>query len=308
MSQNLTITALPGVRVGHHTDTEARTGCTAILLPPGGAVTSGEVRGGAPGTRETALLEPVKRVEVAHGICLAGGSAFGLAAATGVMQFLEEAGEGIETRVARVPIVPAAVIYDLASGSSSVRPTAQNGYDAARAATAQPVSSGRVGAGTGAMVGKALSLEQAQPGGIGNALMHVGAARVAALVVANAFGDVMGVDGTVAAGAHKPDGSRLSDEDWIAALLDDARFEYLRDANTTLVVIGTDARLSKTECFVLAQAAQMGVARGTRPSHTSFDGDTSFAFSTGGVTAPPLPALVAAVQRLTHLALVDAVR
>jgi L-aminopeptidase/D-esterase-like protein len=313
MNENLTLTALEGVRVGHHTDLDARTGCTAILLPSGGATTSGEVRGGAPGTRETALLEPAKRVEVAHGICLAGGSAFGLAAATGVMQFLEEIGEGVETRVARVPLVPAAVIYDLASGSSRVRPTAENGYRAAQAATNAAVGRGRIGAGTGAMVGKGLGLEHAEPGGVGNALLRVGEARVAAFVVANAFGDVVDDRGVVAKGTRVPNGSRLSgsrltDKDWIEVLLDGSKFEYLREANTTLIVVGTDTRLSKTDCFVLSQAAQMGLARGTRPSHTSFDGDTAFAFATGQVAPPPLPALIAAVQRVTHLALLDAVR
>ena len=307
MNDNFSLTALSGVRVGHWTDLQARTGCTAILMPSGGAMASAEVRGGAPGTRETALLEVTKRVERIHGLCLAGGSAFGLDAATGVMRFLEEIGEGVETRVTRVPIVPSAVIYDLAVGSSAVRPTAANGYSAARDASSVAVSSGSVGAGTGGMVGKALGFPRAEPGGLGNALIQIGAARIAALVVANPFGDVVNESGTVIAGASRGDGSRLSDEDWIAALGDASTYEYLSAANTTLVVIGTDAKLGKVECRILAEAAQMGLARGTRPSHTPFDGDTSFAFSTGTVGAPPLPALVAGVQRVTHRALVAAV-
>ena len=307
MTINHTLTALSGVRVGHWTDAAARTGCTAILLPPGGAVMSCEVRGGAPGTRETALLEVTKSVSLVHGLCLSGGSAFGLDAATGVMQHLEAIGEGIETRVTRVPIVPSAVIYDLAVGSAHVRPTAANGLSAARAAGNAVVERGLIGAGTGGMVGKALGFANAQSGGLGNALVHVGAARIAALVIANPFGDVVDQRGSVVRGASKPDGSRLSDADWLEALLDAKSFEYLRSSNTTLVVIGTDARLSKVECRLLAEAAQIGLARGTRPSHTPFDGDTAFAFATGQVDMPPLAALIAATQSLTHRALLDAV-
>ena len=307
MTINHSLTGLSGVRVGHWTDSAAMTGCTAILLPAGGAVMSCEVRGGAPGTRETALLEVTKRVELAHGLCLAGGSAFGLDAATGVMQHLEAIGEGIQTRVTRVPIVPSAVIYDLAVGSSSVRPTAANGLSAARAASGEAVQRGLVGAGTGGMVGKALGFPNAQSGGLGNALIRVGPATIAALVVANPFGDVVDRSGAVVRGASKPDGSRLSDADWLEALLDASSFEYLQSSNTTLVVIGTDARLSKVECRLLAEAAQVGLARGTRPSHTPFDGDTAFAFATGQVGSPPLAALVAATQALTHSALLDAV-
>ena len=307
MTENTSLTALSGVRVGHWTDAEARTGCTALLMPPGGAVMSCEVRGGAPGTRETALLEVTKRVELVHGLCLSGGSAFGLDAATGVMQHLESIGEGIETRVTRVPIVPSAVIYDLAVGSSSVRPTAANGRSAARAASAAPVQRGLIGAGTGGMVGKALGFPNAQSGGLGNALIRVGSARIAALVVANPFGDVIDQSGTVVRGALKPDGSRLSDADWLDALLDASSFEYLKSSNTTLVVIGTDAKLSKVECRLLSEAAQIGLARGTRPSHTPFDGDSAFAFATGQVVAPALAALIAATQSVTHSALLNAV-
>ena len=307
MTENNSLTALSGVRVGHWTDLAARTGCTAILMPAGGAVMSCEVRGGAPGTRETALLEVTKRVELVHGLCLSGGSAFGLDAATGVMQHLEAIGEGVETRVTRVPIVPSAVIYDLAVGSSAVRPTAANGLSAARGASEAAVQSGLIGAGTGGMVGKALGFPHAQSGGLGNALMRVGSATIAALVVANPFGDVVDQSGAVVRGASKPDGSRLSDADWLEALLEASNFEYLKSSNTTLVVIGTDATLSKVECRLLSEAAQIGLARGTRPSHTPFDGDSAFAFATGKVTAPPLAALIAATQALTHNALLDAV-
>jgi L-aminopeptidase/D-esterase-like protein len=307
MTINHTLTALRGVRVGHWTDLAARTGCTAILLPSGGAVMSCEVRGGAPGTRETALLEVTKSVSLVHGLCLSGGSAFGLDAATGVMHYLETLGEGIETRVTRVPIVPSAVIYDLAVGSSTVRPTAGNGLSAARAASEAVVERGMIGAGAGAMVGKALGFARAETGGLGNALVRVGAAQIAALVVANPFGDIVNQSGMVVRGALEPDGSRLSDADWIEALLDVSHFEYMKSSNTTLVVIGTDAKLTKVECRLLGEAAQVGLARGTRPSHTPFDGDTAFAFATGNVDAPPLAALIAATQTVTHRALLDAV-
>jgi L-aminopeptidase/D-esterase-like protein len=305
---NNSITTLAGVRVGHWTDLEARTGCTVILMPPGGATASAEIRGGAPGTRETALLEVTKSVQVVHALCFAGGSAFGLDAATGVMRYVEEIGEGVETRVARVPIVPSAVIYDLAVGSAQVRPTAMHGYDAARAATTQPVSRGAVGVGAGAMVGKALGFARAQRGGLGNAALRVGAATVAALVVANPFGDVVNESGAVVAGARRMDGSRLTDEDWVELLTDEQEFEYLKAANTTLIAVGTNASLNKLECRLLAEAAQVGLARGTRPSHTPFDGDSAFGFSVGGVPKPPLPALIAATQRVAHLALLDAVQ
>jgi L-aminopeptidase/D-esterase-like protein len=311
MLENQSLTALPGVRVGHWTNQVARTGCTVILLPKGGAVVSVEVRGGAPGTRETALLSPEKSVKQVHALLLAGGSAFGLAAATGVMAFLEELGEGVQTPAAKVPIVPTAVIYDLSVGDASVRPDAATGLAACHAASSEAVLGGRVGAGTGAMVGKVFGLEFAQPGGLGNAALQIGGFTVAALVVANATGDIVNDAGQVIAGARRKDGSRPTRLESLERMLETDQVAFLEHTNTTLVAVGTDAPLSKLECYRLAQAAQMGLARGTRPSHTPFDGDTAFAFSVtpivSGTPEAPMQALVAATQEVVMMALQDAV-
>jgi L-aminopeptidase/D-esterase-like protein len=311
MLENQSLTALPGVRVGHWTNQLACTGCTVILLPKGGATTSVEVRGGAPGTRETALLEPDKSVKQVHAILLSGGSAFGLAAATGVMEFLEGLGEGVQTPAGKVPIVPTAVIYDLEVGSANVRPDAAAGLAACHAASSEAVPGGRVGAGTGAMVGKVFGLEFAQPGGLGNAALRIGTFTVAALVVANARGDIVNDAGQVIAGAKRPDGSRPTRLEAIERMLQTDQIAFLEHTNTTLVALGTDAPLSKLECYRLAQAAQMGLARGTRPSHTPFDGDTAFAFSVTPMLADtpqaPMQALVAASQEVVMMALQNAV-
>ena len=311
MLENQSLTALPGVRVGHWTNQVARTGCTVILLPKGGATASVEVRGGAPGTRETALLEPDKSVKQVHAILLAGGSAFGLAAATGVVEFLEALGEGVQTPAGKVPIVPTAVIYDLAVGNAKVRPDAAAGLAACRAASSEPVAGGRVGAGTGGMVGKVFGLECAQPGGLGNAALRVGDFTVAALVVANATGDIVNDAGEVLAGAIRSDGSRPTRLEAIEEMLKTDQIAFLEHTNTTLVALGTDAPLSKLECYRLAQAAQMGLARGTRPSHTPFDGDTAFAFSVtpvlSGTPEAPIQALIAASQEVVMMALQSAV-
>ncbi len=311
MLENQSLTALPGVRVGHWTNLVARTGCTVILLPKGGATASVEVRGGAPGTRETALLEPDKSVKQVHALLLAGGSAFGLAAATGVVEFLEALGEGVQTPAGKVPIVPTAVIYDLAVGDAKVRPDAAAGLAACHAASSAPVLGGRVGAGTGGMVGKVFGLECAEVGGLGNAALRVGDFTVAALVVANATGDIVNDAGKVLAGAKRPDGSRPTRLEAIERMLQTDQTAFLEHTNTTLVALGTDAPLSKLECYRLAQAAQMGLARGTRPSHTAFDGDTAFAFSIAPISigTPPAPinALIAASQEVVMMALQNAV-
>jgi L-aminopeptidase/D-esterase-like protein len=312
MPVNQTLTALPGVRVGHWTNPVARTGCTVILMPPGGAVASGEVRGGAPGTRETALLEPSKSVEKIHAIVFSGGSAFGLATATGVMGFLEALGEGVKTPHACIPIVPAAVIYDLGSGDANFRPGPEAGLAAAKAASSDAVPGGLIGAGAGAMTGKYLGFEGAQPGGLGNARLEVGGVMLSALVVANPHGDVIDANGNVISGARKADGSRPEFTEILEAMAGQP-LTFL-NANTTLVALGTNAKLSKLECFKLAQAAQIGIARASRPSHTPFDGDTAFAFSVGddsstGSSSPsvPLPALITAGQAVVAMAMRNAV-
>ncbi len=303
---NQSLTALIGVRVGHWTNVEARTGCTVVLFPSGGVVMSAEVRGGAPGTRETPLLAPDKAVEKVHGLLLTGGSAYGLAAATGVMQWLEEAGEGVLTPGGRVPIVPTAVIFDLAVGDSLIRPNAENGFTACQTASSDPIQNGQIGVGAGAMTGKLLGFAHAQAGGIGSALLQVGGATVTALVVANPTGDIVDSSGTVVAGTTKPDGTRLTDPERLE-ILAMGQNKFMQHTNTTLIAVGTNAKLSKLECSILAQAAQMGLARGTRPSHTPHDGDTSFVFSTNEVESLPLIALVAAVQSVVHMALLNAV-
>jgi L-aminopeptidase/D-esterase-like protein len=303
---NQTLTALSGVRVGHWTDPKARTGCSVVLFDDNGVTMSAEVRGGAPGTRETPLLAPDKAVEKVHGLLLTGGSAFGLAAADGVVQYLEQQGIGVLTPGGRIPIVPSAVIFDLAIGDSSVRPKAEHGFFACQNASTDPVPNGQIGAGTGAMCGKLLGFANAQAGGLGNAWLQLGEVQLAAMVVANPTGDVVDNNGTVLAGTRKPDGSRLSDLERLE-ILAKGQNTFLKHTNTTLIAVGTDAKLSKLECSVLAQAAQMGLARATRPSHTPHDGDTSFVFSTAQKTSPPLIALVAAVQTLVHQAMQQAV-
>ncbi len=305
---NNTLTALTGVRVGQWTNLEARTGCTVILMPPGGAVASCDVRGNAPGTREVALLEPTKSVERIHAILLSGGSAFGLAAASGVVEHLENIGEGVPTPFARVPIVPSAVIYDLGVGSASLRPGHAQGLEAARIASGDPVEGGRVGAGAGGMCGKYLGFAGAEPGGLGHALLEFAGVRVAAMVVANPSGDIVDGSGRVVAGAHRSDGSRPSAIERIEAFASQERLRFLEQTNTTLVVVGTDAPLSKVDCKRLSEAAQSGLSRAIRPSQTMHDGDVAFAFSVGGGPDVPVIALMAAVQDVVAQAVLDAVR
>jgi L-aminopeptidase/D-esterase-like protein len=282
----VTITDVLGIKVGHWTDSHARTGCTVVILPDEGAIAGVDVRGSAPGTRETDLLRPGMLVERAHAICLCGGSAFGLAAADGVMRFLRERGIGFPAGSQRVPIVPAAVIFDLESGMA-VWPGPDEGYaaclDAERGVGAPPAE-GRVGAGTGATVGKLLGPERSSPGGVGAAAVRLpGGAVVGALTVVNAVGDVYSHDGQVLAGARLPDGGFANA--W-RVLLESARPEVpMAAANTTIAVVATDAALDKAQCRKLAELGQDGLGAAIRPAHTMFDGDTVFAVSTGRAEA-----------------------
>jgi L-aminopeptidase/D-esterase-like protein len=272
------LTDVPGIAVGHWTDTEAVTGCTVVLCPQG-AITGGEVRGSAPGTRETDLLRPMHLVQQAHAIVLSGGSAFGLDAASGVVRFLEERGHGFDTGSARVPIVPAAVLYDLNIGSASVRPGPEQGYQACLAAGAE-VEEGSVGAGTGATVGKMLGIERATKGGLGTCSLRLGNLIVAALAVVNAFGDVMDPrSGRVLAGPRE--GNKLLST---AELLKGGALQ-MPWSNTTLGVVATTARLSKEEANKLAQMAHSGLARTINPCYTMYDGDAIFTLATGQETA-----------------------
>jgi L-aminopeptidase/D-esterase-like protein len=297
---NASITALAGLRVGHWTDLEAATGCTVILCPPEGAVASGTVRGSAPGSRETALLEPEKSAQRVNAVALAGGSAFGLAAAQGVVEYLAQQGIGLETPFARVPIVPAAVIYDLSRGRADARPTAASGLEAAQSAGGEPVLCGRVGVGAGASCGKYLGFDKAQWGGLGSAAREVGGAMLAALAVANPLGDICApATGRVVAGARYPGGSRPKQEELLKLLSTSPK-----GTNTTLVVVATDAPVSKTQAKVLADSAHVGIARAVRPSHTPADGDTTFALSTGRGPEVPLTLLTVAVQEVVAEAIV----
>ncbi|MDE0029820.1 MAG: P1 family peptidase [Deltaproteobacteria bacterium] len=276
--KNETITAVRGIQVGHATNRRARTGCTVVLCPAGAAA-GVDVRGFAPGTRETDAIRPGRLVGQAHAVLLTGGSAFGLDAASGVVRFLEERGAGYSTAHAVVPIVPAAVIYDLAVGDPRVRPDKAMGYRACKAAGNAPVPTGRIGAGTGATVGKAPGLHRAG-GGIGSACAKFpNGVTVGALVVVNAVGGIVDpATGEMVAGAPDEPASQTG-------TATPKSFHQRRPAtpgtNTTIGVVATDAALSSVEANIIASMAHDGIARAIRPAHTLHDGDTLFALSTG---------------------------
>lgn len=259
-----TLTSVTGIEVGHWTDREAETGCTVVVLPEDNVI-AGETRGAAPGSRETALLSPGMAVERADAIVLAGGSAFGLAAADGVMAELELAGRGVPTPGGAVPIVPAAVLYDLLVGDATVRPDAASGASAYRSAGNAPVEQGRVGVGTGATVSKWRGLMS--PGGVGSAAVDVEGVTVGALVAVNALGDVFTLEGVALTGGTHTVGP-------LAIPLPVGQ-------STTLAVVATDARLGRAELTRLAVRAQDALAVCLRPAHTRFDGDTCFVVSCG---------------------------
>ncbi|HUB80956.1 MAG TPA: P1 family peptidase [Bryobacteraceae bacterium] len=274
------LTDIPGIRVGHVSDFQAITGCTAILCP-GGAVGGVDIRGSASGTEETPVLHPGHVTSVVHGILLAGGSAFGLEAASGARRYLERHGVGYDTGAAKVPIVPAAIIYDLAIGKPDVRPTAAMGEAAAAAASDDPVKEGCVGAGTGATVGKILGMRQAMKSGIGSFTVTLaGGTMVSCLVVVNAFGDVRDpASGKIIAGARTtPEGAEFANTEERMKRGAAGGFPL---RNTTLAVVATNARISKVEATKLAQQAGLGMARTIFPVNTMFDGDLVFALSLG---------------------------
>jgi L-aminopeptidase/D-esterase-like protein len=277
---NRTITAVAGIRVGHHTLVERPTGCTVVLVD-GNAVGGVSQRGGAPGTRETDLLDPLNMVDNVNAIVLSGGSAFGLDTAVGVVRWLEERGVGWDTRVARVPIVPAAILFDLGVGANpAVRPTADCGYRAAQAANDAPAAEGSIGAGAGATLGKFGGLGRPMKGGIGSAaLILPNGLVVGAIVAVNAAGDVVDPDtGMVVAGARNADGT-LADARTI--LRSGAVFGPSVGENSTIGVVATNASLSKADVNRMALMADDGFARAIVPSHTSGDGDTLFSLATG---------------------------
>jgi L-aminopeptidase/D-esterase-like protein len=270
------LTAVAGVRVGHHTDVAAATGCTVVLFPEG-TVASGEVRGGAPASRETDLLDPTRLVTRLDAVVLTGGSAFGLAAADGVMAWCEEAGVGFPTAAGPVPIVVALGLFDLLAGDGSVRPGPAEGRAACAAASDGPVVLGRVGAGTGATWGKWQGRDRARPGGLGGAVRRHGDLVVAALVAVNALGDVAG------AGTGGVEPEALLDAGWLDG--GDGTPPPAPFGNTTLAVVATNARLDKVGCHLVAQSGHDGMARAIVPAHTRFDGDALVVAGTGAVPA-----------------------
>lgn len=292
------ITDVPGVLAGHYTDTENRTGCTVVIIPDGGIV-GVDVRGSAPGTRETDLCRPMNAVQRANAILLSGGSAFGLAAADGVMRWLEERSMGFDAGDAFVPIVPAAVLYDLGVGSAQVRPDAQAGYAACESAEESPLKQGLFGAGTGATIGKAAGADFAASGGFGAASVELpGGVVVAACFAVNALGDVYSHEtGKRIAGMK---GGTVSD-----ALMQ-AGAEEMAGRNTTIGIIATNAALTKEQANKLAAMGQDGIAMCVRPAHTMFDGDTVFAFSAGELECS-IHAVLAAGAEAAARAIVNAV-
>jgi L-aminopeptidase/D-esterase-like protein len=280
------ITAVPGIRVGHAIDLEGLTGCTVVLCGKG-AVGGVDQRGGAPGTRETDLLRPMHLVQEVHAVLLTGGSAYGLAAADGVMRYLEEQGVGFDARVAKVPIVPAAVLFDLDLGNPQTRPDADFGYAACQAATDSPVTEGNAGAGAGATAGKILGPGRAMKSGLGSAAVDLGSRLVVgALVAVNPLGDVVDPHtGEILAGARKLTSDEPGDTLAVMRSLVGKTALSFAASNTVIGVVATNARLTKEQANKVAQMAQDGIARAVRPAHTLFDGDTIFALSTGGKRA-----------------------
>jgi L-aminopeptidase/D-esterase-like protein len=309
-AQRGAFTDVTGLEVGHFTHSERPTGCTVVLARQG-AVASVDVRGAAPGTRETDLLAPDNLVDRVHAIVLAGGSAFGLDCASGVMRWLAERQIGLQTGYGCVPIVPAAVLFDLPLFYGQVispqTPNADSGYLACEAAQANRCAEGNVGAGAGATVGKLFGLARAMKAGIGQASLQLGDIVVSALMACNAVGDVIDPEnGRILAGARSPEGSQLLDTQ--AALLSGAKdHRPLPGTNTTIGIVATNARLDKSQAKRLAVSAHDGLARTIRPVHTSLDGDTVFALATGQVTAAAdLLLLTTMAAHVTALAILRA--
>ena len=297
---NLTLTAIEGITVGHATNLTARTGCTVVLCPAG-ATAGVDVRGAAPGTRETEALRSGRLVEKAHAVLLTGGSAFGLDAAGGVVQYLEEKDVGFPAGPVHVPIVPAAVIFDLGVGDANVRPDREMGYQACLSATDEPVAMGAVGAGIGATVGKAPGVTPS-PGGVGSACVRLESGLiVAAIVVVNALGNVVDpTTGKILAGG-KENGVFV---DITERLLD---ANIVHGTNTTIGIVATNASLSSAEVNRVAEMAHDGMARAIRPAHTMFDGDTLFALAMGSHTGSSVNTIGILAAEVVAGAIVSAV-
>jgi L-aminopeptidase/D-esterase-like protein len=298
------LTSVPGIKVGHHTLSERPTGCTVVLVEPA-AVAGVDVRGSAPGTRETDLLNPLNLVDRVNAIVLSGGSAFGLDAASGVVRYLDERGIGFETGAAKVPIVPAAVLFDLAIGDPKIRPNADCGYRAAASASAGPIAEGSVGVGAGATIGKLAGMKRAMKGGLGTATITLpNGLIVSAIVAVNSIGDVVDpATGTIVAGARTADGTRLADARTLVRAGRIGPGGPIGE-NTSLGVVATNARLTKTQATKVAQMAHDGLARAITPVHTPLDGDTIFTLATGALDRDPD---VLAIGSLAAEAIADAV-
>jgi L-aminopeptidase/D-esterase-like protein len=287
------ITDVAGIKVGHFTDKRRPTGCT-VILTEAGATAGVDVRGASPGTRETDLLDPKNLVQQVHAIVLSGGSAFGLETATGVVKYLEERGIGYDVGVAKVPIVPAAILFDLRVGDPKIRPDANAGYEACRYASDKPTTEGNVGAGAGATVGKLFGMNRAMKGGIGTASITLpNGFTIGAIVAVNAVGDIF-ENGKLIAGARTPDGKKLMGA-MPAILRGENPPPLLGGTNTTIGVVATNAKLTKAECQKIAQMAHDGFARTINPAHTMFDGDTIFALATGQVEKAANVTLIGAI-------------
>ncbi len=275
---------IEGLKVGHSQDLVAATGCTVIISEEG-AVAGVDVRGGAPGTRETDILNPVNMIQKIHAVVLAGGSAFGLDAACGVMQYLEERNIGYDARVAKVPLVCSAVLFDLAIGDCSIRPDRAMGYSACLAADVSRSSQGNIGAGTGATVGKIFGMGRAMKSGLGNFAVKAGELKIGAIVAVNALGDVIDpATGERLAGALNEELNGFADtEEWLIKSCSEKMDFFGR--NTTIGVVATNAALTKAEASKVASMAHNGYARTIRPAHSMFDGDTIFTMATGHVKA-----------------------
>ncbi len=299
------ITDVPGILVGHYTDIRRPTGCTVVLTGKG-AVCGVDVRGSAPGTREIALLDPVNTVQRVHGVVLSGGSAYGLDTASGVMQYLEEKNIGFPVGRGVVPIVPAAILYDLGIGDFKIRPDRDSGYKACQAASDGPVEEGNVGAGAGATVGKMFGAESAMKSGIGTASIQVEDIIVGAIVAVNAVGDVINpATGQILAGARGENGFINTAEQLKKRKL--SRSKAKAGENTTIGIVATNVTLSKTEATKVAQMAHDGLARAINPVHLPMDGDTIFALSTERVDYPNLSQVGALAAEAMALAVTRAV-
>ena len=304
--QKIKFTDIDGIKVGNAEDLEAATGCTVIICEEG-ATAGVDVRGGSPGTRETDLLNPQNLVDKVHAVMLSGGSAFGLDAASGAMAYLEERNIGFDVQVTKVPIVCSAVLFDLVVGDYSVRPDFNMGYRACENASNEKCSSGNIGAGTGATIGKVLGLERAMKGGLGSCAFQIGDLQVGAIVAVNCLGDVIDPEtGEILAGLLDGDGKTLiGTENILVENYDDKKNIF--SGNTTIGVVATNGIFTKAETNKLASMAHNGYARSIRPAHTIFDGDTIFTMATGKVEADiNVVGLLAA--RAMERAVVDAIK